>query len=76
MGIARVDIRIGPIGKIAAGDDAGKYVKVVDDSANTGGFLILVGSDRDMSDGHDYWVEDRATLDRFFQESKWGVEWN
>lgn len=70
-----MDIRIGNVGRIIGGDEVGKYLKIVDDSARSGGFLILVTSDKEMKDGHDYWVEDKATLERFFRESRWSVEW-
>jgi hypothetical protein len=70
-----MDIKIGTLGRIIEGDDIGLYVRVLDDSHNTGGYLILTSTHQDMSDGADNWVEDRDTLSRYFFESHWVVEW-
>lgn len=70
-----MQIPIGRTGKILAGDDAGWYVQVVDDTADTGGFLILTSMKPDMSGAFDNWVEDLDSLDRYFEESKWQIEW-
>lgn len=69
------EIQVGKVGKILAGDDVGRYIKVVDDSDSTGGFLILTSDDPDFERGYDNWVEDRTALLRYFQESGWQVEW-
>lgn len=66
---------IGKIGKIVAGDEVGRFVKIVDDSKNTGGFLILTADDVQFHNGYDNWVEDEISLNRYFQESGWLVEW-
>lgn len=71
-----MDIKIGEIGKIVSGEELGRYVKVVDDAANTGGFLILTAAAPDMQDCFDSWVETRETLQCFFEESGWTVEWS
>ena len=70
-----MDIKIGEIGKIVAGDEQGCYVKVLDDTISTGGFLILTATAPDMQDGFDDWVESREKLQRFFEESEWIIEW-
>jgi hypothetical protein len=70
-----MEIRIGEVGRITAGDDTGSYVKVVDDAANTGGYLILTASAPDMGDGFDNWVENKDVLTRYFIESGWTIEW-
>lgn len=70
-----MEIKIGAVGKILAGEDAGCYLKVVDDSANTGGFLILTAHDSGMKDGFDSWVENKEALKKYFEEAKWLVEW-
>ncbi|WP_248323020.1 hypothetical protein [Caballeronia sp. Sq4a] len=68
-------ILYGIVGKIIAGDNAGSYVKVEDDSASTGGFLILTSGHPDLSAGFDNWVETKDAVERFFAESNWNVEW-
>jgi hypothetical protein len=68
-------ILFGTVGRIIAGDDAGSYVKVVDDKANTGGFLILTSDRPDMTTGFDNWVETKEAVGSFFAESNWEVDW-
>lgn len=70
-----MDIRIGQIGKIISGDDCGMYLKIMDDSDSTGGYLILTSFNIDMSDGFDNWTESYATLVQYFVESDWVIEW-
>lgn len=70
-----MDIEIGTVGRIVEGDEAGSYVKVVDDASNTGGYLVLTSANPDMSDAFDNWVEDRESLSRYFEESRWVVTW-
>lgn len=70
-------IPIDTVGRILLGDDAGSFVKVLDDSANSGGFLILQSKSETFSKGEifDDWVEDFQSLKTYFQESKWLIEW-
>jgi hypothetical protein len=70
-----MDIKVGVVGKIDAGDEVGSYVKVIDDTTNTGGYLVLTAVSPDMSDAFDNWVEDRESLSRYFEESRWAVTW-
>lgn len=70
-----MDIKIGVVGRIMEGDEAGSYVKVLDDSSNTGGYLVLTSSSPDMSDSFDNWVENRESLSRYFEESRWAIDW-
>lgn len=68
-------IPIGKIGRITSGDEQGSYVKVQDDRANTGGYLVLLGKTSDFSEGSDDWVQDVDQLKRYFEASAWTVEW-
>lgn len=68
--------RVGVLGRITAGEDAGWFVEVVDDAAATGGFLILVHDAADRSGvGYDSWVGSIGDVERYFSESGWVVEW-
>lgn len=72
-----VEILIGVVGKIISGEENGRFVKVVDDSENTGGFLILTADDIELSSrGYDNWVEDIEHLKCYFLENKWLIEWS
>jgi hypothetical protein len=69
-------IQIGIVGHIVSGEDEGNYVKVKELFDDPSSFLILVSETPDFSGpGGDYWVEDRASLEQFFEESRWSVEW-
>ena len=69
-------IPVGVLGRILAGQEKGRYVRVQDDRDRTGGFLILTGADRDLQmSGADNWVDGNAALVRFFEESGWLIEW-
>lgn len=71
-----MEIKLGRVGKIVEGEERGNYVKVVNDEVNTGGwFLVLVAKANDMRDGFDSWVENKQALQRFFDESKWVIDW-
>jgi len=69
-------IPINRLGRIKGGQDQGRFVLGKDDEARTGGYLVLVASDRDLStDAADYWVPNAAALEKFVRESRWLVEW-
>ncbi len=70
------DIPFGILGLIKAGDGVGRYVEVLNDAENTGGFLICTYADADRSpEAFDDWVETRADVDVFFNECSWDIEW-
>jgi hypothetical protein len=48
---------IGILGRILAGEERGRFVKVIYDKEHTGGFLILTGESRDFEKGYDNWVK-------------------
>jgi hypothetical protein len=70
-----MEIKIGIVGEIVAGDETGSFIKVVDDIENTGGFLILTSSAPEMIDGFDNWVENEKSLSQYFIESGWVIRW-
>ena len=69
-----ISSKIGKLGKITTGELAGYFCRIEDDTANTGGFLILCWLDG-TDQGFDNWVECAADLDQFFEESGWNVQW-
>ncbi|GGN98179.1 hypothetical protein GCM10010112_91020 [Actinoplanes lobatus] len=63
-------------GRILEGFYEGYFVKLHDDSENTGGFYILIVDDLvSPTDGGDYWVKDMAELELFVDSSRWKVKW-
>lgn len=70
-----MNIQINRLGKILQGDEKGYYIKIIDDLDNTGSFLILTSPDIDMKKGFDNWVKDKRSLERYFMESNWLIEW-
>jgi len=73
-------ILIDTIGTVLNSTESGHKVKVVDDSSNTGGFLIYEwweGSDGLNEQGaFDCWVQDQYALRSFFDEAEWIIEWS
>lgn len=64
------------IGRITAGDDQGKYVKIKKLRNDPPSYLVLRAADRDFKTfGRDDWVEDYASLEQDFEEVRWVVEW-
>ncbi len=71
-------IKINTIGKILSGGYTGWYVYVEDDSEYTGGYLIHTCIDPDIYDtreGYDSWAEDLSSVENYFKESNWTIEW-
>ncbi len=63
------------IGRIIAGDECGSFVKVMNDSASTGGYLIFTSPNPDFSEGFDNWVANAEQLEGYFLQSMWQIEW-
>ncbi|MFE0174948.1 hypothetical protein ACFWZ2_21760 [Streptomyces sp. NPDC059002] len=69
-------IEVEKAGRIRSGDDAGKYVKIQELPDSPPSYLILLAHDRQFEHGcGDHWVEDHASLEGFFRESQWVVDW-
>ena len=66
-------------GRITNSHQVRHTVKVLDDKAASGGFLVYEWwqeSDGPNENGSfDSWVENEAALERFFVESGWVVKW-
>ncbi|MFD7500382.1 hypothetical protein [Streptomyces sp. NPDC059850] len=68
---------VNKVGHIHSGDEEGKYVKIQELADSPPSYLILTARDRDFRNGcGDYWVEDRESLEAFFVEGGWIVEWS
>ena len=70
------DMRIGVYGRITHGDGAGRYVRVIDDAENTGGYLIFTSADMPArTEVFDSWVETIIDVDLYADESDWEIDW-
>ena len=70
--------RIGVIKESKDPNEKGWYVKVVDDSKNTGGFLIFTSSTPEFAkwgEVFDSWVEKKNAIQTFFEKAGWRVKW-
>ncbi|MEU8971564.1 barstar family protein [Streptomyces monashensis] len=69
-------LKIGEVGRITAGDEAGQFVKIEELPDSPPSYLILLAHDLEFTRGRgDHWVEDLPSLEQFFAEGKWIVEW-
>jgi hypothetical protein len=72
-----MEIRLGATGRITRGEEAGRFVQVIDDSENTGGFLILTSADSEGNvEAFDNWVESIVDVERYGEESAWEIDWD
>lgn len=71
------DLRTGAVGRIIRGDtEVGRLVEVVDDSENTGGYLIVTRSDeKSRPETFDSWVESIVDVETYFDEVHWVIDW-
>ncbi len=70
------DLRLGTVGRIDSGIDAGRYVEVLDDFGASGGYLIVTYDGPDRSgDAYDSWVESIVDVEIYFDEAGWEVSW-
>jgi hypothetical protein len=70
------DIRFGKLGLIIAGREEGRWVEVLNDQEESGGYLILTYSDLDRSPVvFDAWVESLVDVELFFEECQWQIRW-
>lgn len=55
-----------------------KFIKIIDDQENTGGFLVLLSSNDKFSsfNSYDDWVENLEILKEYLQESNWIIKWS
>ena len=71
------EIPINRTGRIVHGDEVGRFVRVEPDEL--GHFLIITSPNRDVVHGdegvYDGWVEDEPSLNQYFAEAGWIVEW-
>ena len=73
-------ILIGQVGFILEGKDSGKYILVIDDTAETGGYYIFLGNAPNFNNPqyqgevYDYWLENKEDLNLFFLDIK--IQWN
>lgn len=72
-------IPIGVNGRILNSTHKDHFVRVDDDSENSGGFLIYERWEKsdgpNAGGGFDNWVENSDALSQFFAEAQWAVQW-
>lgn len=73
-----MEIKIGVIGKIIEGDLCGWFLKIKEDFDESGGYLILISKDSNLSkysEGYDYWAEDKNIVKEMINGFKWKIQW-
>jgi hypothetical protein len=69
------DIQIERWGRILKGQNAGSYVFVKEDPADTRGFFIFKSDEPSLERSFDSWTQNREELERFFKFADWEIEW-
>ncbi|MET8443306.1 hypothetical protein ACN6LF_002401 [[Kitasatospora] papulosa] len=70
-------IKINTIGRIISGEESGRFVKIQELPDDPPSFLILTAADREFhQEGGDAWVENKDSLQQYFTESHWVVNWD
>jgi hypothetical protein len=73
----KMKILLDSIGRITAGEEIGRFVRIVDDSENTGGYLIVTSTDREGEiEAFDNWVESTVDVEKYIEESGWEIAWD
>jgi hypothetical protein len=65
---------VGVPGRITSGRWAGQTIQIEDQTADTGGYLILIGPDAAGEQTGDIWVE-ASQLSKAFDQTGWIVAW-
>lgn len=64
------------LGEILSGPEKGRFVEIVDDSQNTGGYLVVTYSDDARSpEVFDVWLESIVDVEMYFDECTWTIRW-
>jgi hypothetical protein len=75
-----MQVQIGTTGSVTNTDRQGRCVRVEDDRADTGGFLVYewwVGANGPNENAaFDSWVQNEVELSQFFREAGWLVQWH
>lgn len=75
--ISKIDpsIKLDTVGRILTGRDKGGYVKVQFDS-KVGFYIFQSNSSRfNTPETYDGWAEDEESLNLFFQQCGWKIDW-
>ncbi len=72
------NIQFDKTGLIIKGDNTGWYVKLEDDTENTGGFYIyqFKENNENSTEGFDNWMETKEDVIGYFEESNWEIKWD
>lgn len=72
------EMKIGVIGKIIEGNPCGWYLEIKEDFEDSGGYLILISKDSNLSkfaEGYDYWAKDKNTAIEMVKNFNWKIKW-
>lgn len=87
MGVTRpaegqefMQVRIGATGAVINSPHPAHRLRIADDAHDSGGFLVLEwwteSTGPNEAGAFDTWIADRESLEQFFIESNWQVQWS
>jgi|HubBroStandDraft_5_1064220.scaffolds.fasta_scaffold226206_2 hypothetical protein len=69
------DIQIERWGRVLVGKNAGSYVFVKEDPADTRGFFIFQSDEPSLERSFDSWAKNVEDVEKFFKFAGWEIIW-
>ncbi|AJQ28764.1 hypothetical protein [Pelosinus fermentans] len=69
-------VKVNAKGKINNGKLVNRYIWIIDDSENTGGYLVIQSPTISFEgEGFDNWFVTLEEVEQFINYNKWEIEW-
>ena len=70
-----MELKYNTIGKITAGENCGWLVKIINDTDDSGGYIIYEFESDESDDGFDTLLENETQVKGYIYENEWEIEW-
>ncbi len=72
---AMQEIKLNTKGRIVQGLHVGRYIEVIDDTDNTGGFYVFQSTTETFDECFDDWMQTWELVEQHFMYWEWEIEW-